>query len=139
MLVRAALCALVFLAAAPSDAAAQFTTVIRPPDREAAAAIAAAERAATDTAATLQISSMQQWVDSVAAEAAAAGDTIVSVEASGVVVTDSAELMARPEASTLRYSSGAPAPDTATPLPLLTLAGLLAVGIGGALLYRSRA
>ena len=139
MLVRAGLFALALLAAAPSGAAAQFTTVIRPPDREAAAAIAAAERAATDTAATLQITSMQQWVDSVSAEAATAGDTIVSVEAAGVVVTDSAELTARAEESTLRYSSGAPAPDTATPLPLLTLAGLLAAGIGGALLYRSRA
>lgn len=139
MLFRAGTCALALLALAPSGAAAQFTTVIRPPDRQEAAAIAATAQAETDSAATLQITSMQQWVDSVAAAAAAEGDTIVAVEVGGDVVTDSAELAVRADESTLRYSSGAPAPDTATPLPLLTLIGLVAAGIGGALLHRSRA
>ncbi|HEX6058491.1 MAG TPA: hypothetical protein VFZ11_05685 [Gemmatimonadaceae bacterium] len=139
MLVRAGLCALALVAAAPSGAAAQFTTVVRPPERQAAAVEAASEAARSDSAATLQIVSMQQWVDSVAAEAAAEGDTIVAVESAGDVVMDSAELAARPGESTLRYASGAPAPDTATPLPLLTLVGLIAAGIGGALLYRPRA
>ena len=138
MLVRAGLCALALAVAAPSGAAAQFTTVVRPPERQAAAA-EAASAARSDSAATLQIVSMQQWVDSVAAEAAAEGDTIVAVESTGDVVTDSAALAARPEESTLRYASGAPAPDTATPLPLVALVGLLAAGIGGALLYRPRA
>lgn len=139
MLVRAGMCALALVVFAPSGAAAQFTTVIRPPDRQEEAATAATVQARTDSAAALQITSMQQWVDSVAAEAAAEGDTIVSVEAGGEVVTDSAELMARADDPTLRYASGAPAPDTATPLPMLALIGLLAAGIGGALLHRPRA
>ena len=138
VLARAGFCALALLAAAPSAAAAQFTTVLRPPERVEAARPASAEQARTDSAATLQITSMQAWVDSVAAESAAQGDTIVAEVSTGVVVTDSAEL-APAQPATARFRDGAPAPDTATPLPMLLLAGLVAAGLGGVLLHRPRA
>lgn len=138
VLARAGICALALLAAAPSAAAAQFTTVLRPPERAQAARPSAAEQARTDSAATLQITSMQAWVDSVAAESAAQGDTIVAEVSTGVVVTDSAEL-APAEPAPARFRDGAPAPDTATPLPMLLLAGLVAAGLGGVLLHRPRA
>jgi hypothetical protein len=138
VLSRAGCCALALLAAAPSIAAAQFTTVIRPPERQEAVPTAA-EVAARDSVATLQITSMQAWVDSVAAEAAAQGDTIVAEVSAGAVVTDSAELVAARSGSTTSFRDGASAPDTATPLPLLLLSGLLAVGLGGVLLHKPRA
>ena len=139
MFARAGFCALALLTAAPSVAAAQFTTVIRPPERQEAAGPTPAQVAARDSVATLQITSMQAWVDSVAAEAAAQGDTIVADVSAGAVVTDSAELAAAGPESTTAFRDGAPAPDTATPLPLLLLTGLLAAGLGGVLLHRPRA
>jgi hypothetical protein len=139
VLARAGFCALALLAAAPSVAAAQFTTVIRPPERQEPARPTAAEVAARDSVTTLQITSMQAWVDSVAADAAAEGDTIVAEVSAGAVVTDSAELTATGPESTTAFRDGAPAPDTATPLPLLLLTGLLAAGLGGALLHKPRA
>ena len=135
---RARLCALALLLLAPAVAEAQFTTVVRPPRQETSDKLVERERA-RDSVATLQITSMQEWVDSVASAAAEAGDTIVT-ESAGILEADSVgfEPGAARE-STVRYADGAAAPDTATPLPLLTLVGLLAAGLGGALLYRPRA
>jgi hypothetical protein len=139
VLARAGLCALALLAVAPSAATAQFTTVIRPPERQQAVGPSAEERAQRDSVTTLQITSMQAWVDSVAAEAAALGDTIVAEVSTGAVVTDSAELAPVRSEGATRFRDGAPAPDTATPLPLLLLTGLIAAGLGGLLLHRPRA
>jgi hypothetical protein len=140
VLARAGLCALALLAAAPSAAAAQFTTVIRPPDRQVAGPTPE-EQAQRDSVTTLQITSMQAWVDSVAAESAALGDTIVAEVSTGAVVTDSTELApGQPQVEgTARFRDGAPAPDTATPLPMLLLTGLIAAGLGGLLLHKPRA
>lgn len=126
------------LTLASSPARAQFTAVVEPPKKAPApAAVAAATPGATrDSAGRTQLSDMRAWVDSAAGVAAtpaapaAVGDTIAAI-------ADSAkgEVVAEPRVK----EAGMRAPDTATVLPALALAGLAMLGAGVWLLRRARA
>lgn len=122
---------------AASSAAAQFTTVVAPPKREAAANadVRVADAAARDTGRRATLTEMSAWVDSVAG-------TAPTVAATTPVVVDSAngEVAASPKpgSGTERFADGARAPDTASPLPALLLAGVLAMMTGAAMLATRR-
>jgi hypothetical protein len=136
---------LAFSTLLPATAAGQFTTYTPPPrpraDSAGAPATPAQQRAAADSVARVAITNMKAWVDS------AAGDVVVNrtdstgrpVAAVGPVTPDPLATPRRDAAgreSTVAFTEGARAPDTATWLPLLVLIGSVAVG-AGALLLRS--
>jgi LPXTG-motif cell wall-anchored protein len=117
-----------------SPAAAQFTTVVAAPKRPAAAATLVTDPTPRDTGRRATLQQMSAWVDSVAGNApAVTAATQVVDSASGDVVVPS-----EPAAATERFTDGARAPDTASPLPSLLLAGLIALVTGAALLATRR-
>jgi hypothetical protein len=134
---------LAFSTLLPATAWGQFTTFVTPPrprvDTATTVATPAQQRTAADSVARVAITNMKAWVDS------AAGDIVVNrvdstgrpVAATGPVtsgaVTPAGRDAARAE-STSVFREGAPAPDTATWLPLLVLVGTGAVGVGVLLL-----
>jgi hypothetical protein len=133
-----AIVVLAFSTLLPATAAGQFTTFVTPPRQRADSAkpvaTPAQAAAAADSMARVAITNMKAWVDS------AAGDVVVNrvdsagrpVAAAGPV-TSGAATPARAE-STSVFREGAPAPDTATWLPLLVLIGTGAIGVGVVLL-----
>jgi len=123
-----ALGAMILMAASP--AAAQFTTVVTPPKRVVATATVVADPTPRDTGRRATLQEMSAWVDSVAGKAPPAGTLPPVVDsAAGEVVAP-----AEPAATTERFSDGARAPNTASPLPALLIAGLAAMATGAALL-----
>jgi hypothetical protein len=125
---------LAFAALLPATAAGQFTTFVTPPRQRADTAKPAPTPAqaaeAADSMARVAITNMKAWVDS------AAGDVVVNrvdsagrpVAATGPV-TSGAVTPSRAE-STSVFREGAPAPDTASWLPLLVAVGAGAIGVG---------
>jgi hypothetical protein len=117
---------LILIAAAPSVAAAQFTTFITPPNpaKDSIKAVVVAEQKATaDSVNRAQIANMKTWVDS----------------AAGVVVppTDTAFRVQTITGDTLTMTSaGMVAPNTASPVPFLLATGILGMLLGIALLRR---
>ena len=114
---------LAFVALAPASAAAQFTTFVAPPPRVDTVVIvdSVAVAPSADSLARANINNMKAWVDS------AAGDAV--------------DLRSQPtEAGTAPapgvFTDGAPAPDTATPLPMILAIGAGAMGAGAFLLRR---
>lgn len=135
----------VALLVVPSLASAQFTTVLTPPKKEPAPAVATTpERAARDTAERRTLTNMKAWVDSAAAALDVempAPDTVFAGD-SAVVAPEPEPAPAPPESpreETLTFRDGAPAPDTATDLPLLAVLALGSLGVGAVLLWRPRA
>jgi hypothetical protein len=125
---------LVALAAAalalPRAASAQFTTFIPPQSKVAdsiKAAVAAQQKAQADSAAKMQLTNMQTWVDS-AAGVAPAPTTAADSLANRLAATNAAAL------DTMAFRSGTRAPATASDLPLLALIGGVAFAIGTVLL-----
>jgi LPXTG-motif cell wall-anchored protein len=117
-----------------SPAAAQFTTVVAPPKREVAAATVVANPTPRDTGRRATLQEMSAWVDSVAGTApTVASAPFVVDSARGDVVAP-----AEPPAATERFTDGARAPNTASPLPSLLIAGLAAMVTGAALLATRR-
>ena len=114
-------------------ASAQFTGLVTPPPRPAPPVelIARAGDVQADTTAAARMTDMKAWVDS-AAVAVAAQSPQDTTAPPAVVVTPVAPV---PHEEVSAFRDGAPAPDTATPLPALLLlgAGLVA---GGAALRR---
>jgi LPXTG-motif cell wall-anchored protein len=130
-----ALGAMILVAASP--AAAQFTTVVAPPKRDVSAATADARvttAAARDTGRRATLQEMSAWVDSVAgvAPTVAAAPQVVD-SAGGEVVAP-----AQPAPGTERFRDGAQAPNTASPLPMLLLLGVVAMVTGAAMLATRR-
>lgn len=137
---------------AASPAAAQFTTVIPPrAPAETSAAVAAAESAAVrDTLTATRMQSMREWVDSAAvaldvnvpdSDSSLATDSTRSAlpRAAGDSVSRDAPAPGQPRREAdapPAFRDGAPAPDTATMLPLLALAGVGALVAGAWLLRR---
>jgi hypothetical protein len=132
-----AIVVLAFSTLLPATAAAQFTTFVTPPRQRADSAkpvTPAQAAAAEDSTARVAITNMKAWVDS------AAGDVVVNrvdsagrpVAATGPV-TSGAAAPIKAE-STAVFREGAPAPDTATWLPLLVLVGTGAIAVGVLLL-----
>ena len=116
-------------------ASAQFTGLVTPPPRPAPPVelVARGGDVSADTTAAHRMTDMKAWVDSaaVAVAAKAPQDTApppVIVEAAPAVIEP-------PQEEVSAFREGAPAPNTATPLPALLLlgAGLVA---GGAALRR---
>jgi hypothetical protein len=129
---------LAFSTLLPATGAGQFTTFTPPRQRvdTARPVQTPAQQAATaDSVARVAITNMKAWVDS------AAGDVVVNrvdsagrpVAATGPVTSGAAAPPSRTE-STSVFREGAPAPDTATWLPLLILVGTGAIGAGVLLL-----
>ncbi len=138
------------LLALPVSAGAQFTTFTAPPpkvQRAAAETAAARAQARTDSIQRVVLTDMKAWVDS------AAGALAIAPPDSGVaqVATPARDSTAAPRADSVigpagaprradgatTFRDGAPAPDTATPIPTAALAGVILLGAG--LLLRRRA
>ena len=131
------------LAFAPlATAGAQFTTVVAPPPaQKQAIAMAEAKKAEVprDTGHRATLQAMSAWVDSVAGTPAPA---VVTDSAAGdVAVSSDSATVATPRnegAGTTRFADGARAPNTASPLPLILVAGLGALLVGAWLLVTGR-
>jgi LPXTG-motif cell wall-anchored protein len=117
-----------------SPAAAQFTTVVTPPKRVVATAAMVADPTPRDTGRRATLQEMSAWVDSVAGKAPSAGSLPSVVDSAAGEVVAPVEAAAATE----RFSDGARAPNTASPLPALLLAGLAAIATGAALLATRR-
>ena len=118
----------VALALCARESAAQITTYVAPRRTATPQLIAAADSARRDSVATATMTNMKAWVDSAAGVAVPArvGDTVVVDP--GV-----------PDRAVTTFADGAVAPATASDLPMLAFGGVLAIGIGAALLTtRSR-
>jgi hypothetical protein len=133
---------LIGLMAAPiASAGAQFTTVVAPPPAQKEALAVADAKAAVprDTAHRATLQAMSAWVDSVAGTPA---PTVVADSSAGeVVVSSDSTAVPTPrseEAGTTQFADGARAPNTASPLPLILVAGLGALLVGAWLLVTGR-
>jgi hypothetical protein len=153
ILTSAAVALLVFVAALPDVAGAQFTGVVVRPERRAARAESTTADSgrpnARDTIAQVRLTEMKRWVDS-ATVALASAAPAEGAEARGAAADSSggpppaqapssvpaverglppgrAAGAPAPD-STMR--DGARAPDTATPLPTVALAGGALLGVG---------
>lgn len=131
-----------FVVAPIASAGAQFTTVVAPPPAQKAAIAAADAKKAEvprDTGHRATLQAMSAWVDSVAGTPA---PSVVTDSAAGEVAmsSDSAAVTTpRNEgAGTTRFADGARAPNTASPLPFILVAGLGALLVGGWLLVTGR-
>ena len=121
------------MGAVPAEA--QFAAVVPPPKPRADSAVAVATIAQQrDSAARETMTEMREWVDSAAATLGVKVDsTSADTAVRAVPVTPPAEVTPRP---TEEFREGAPAPNTATPLPLVALTGGLLLLCGLVLLRR---
>jgi hypothetical protein len=130
-----------------TSAAAQITTTIVPPKQPPAAQAAAARReaAAQDSIARVTLTDMKTWVDSAAASLALRPDTGAPVSDTAAAVpqpatpADTAHAAATPQRPRAEpeFRDGARAPDTATSLPALALAGGVLIVLGAAMRRRA--
>jgi hypothetical protein len=120
-------------------AGAQFTTVVAPPpaQKQAIAEAAAKAEVPRDTGRRATLQAMSAWVDSVAGVPAPAAIVTDSVAGDVAVGADSTPAAAE-AAGTTRFADGVRAPNTASPLPFLLVAGLGALLVGGWLLVTGR-
>jgi len=127
----------------PAALPAQFTTFVAPPRKAAAdsakPSVVAVAKARADSVSRMSLTDMKAWVDS------AAGTTKPALSATDTAMTRADTLVATtstPSATahtTSTFSNGAIAPNTATSLPTLLVAGLLSLTAGLLLLRRRRA
>ncbi|MBC7791720.1 MAG: hypothetical protein H7Z74_17370 [Anaerolineae bacterium] len=130
----AAFTALAISAAAPA-VNAQFTATVIPPKKpkpEVTVAAVTTVAAAKDTTLSEKLTDMKAWVDSAAVALAAKPPTAAT---DSTPSTDSVVVAREPTekahaSSTARFKSGSPAPDTATPIPMLLLAGAAMLAAG---------
>ena len=133
--------AVLTLSAVP--ASAQFTGVVIPPPAKAppvAVAQTLAER--RDSAVKVTMTNMKDWVDSAAATLGVVAAPVATDSAHPHVPVVTAPVAQEPAArapETTEFREGAPAPNTATPIPMLALTGLVSLGAGLWLLRRRRA
>lgn len=140
---RAAFAALIVFGAATSGA--QITTVVAAPPKRAPSpqAVAQREQAAQDSIARVTLTGMKQWVDSAATAlairpdtGAKPADTAAAVPAARPTTPEQAA-PPRPSAdSTLR--EGVRAPNTATPVPTISMVGVALILLGIAVQPRRR-
>lgn len=121
-------------------AGAQFTAVVAPPpaQKQAVAEAAAKAEVPRDTGRRATLQAMSAWVDSVAGVPAPSAIVSDSVASDVVVGTDSTPAPVEQAPATTRFADGVRAPDTASPLPFLLVAGLGALLFGGWLLVTGR-
>ncbi|HEY5415330.1 MAG TPA: hypothetical protein VIK41_10925 [Gemmatimonadaceae bacterium] len=145
---RAALAAMMIVGAATANA--QITTVVASPPRKTEAAQQAAaqqrERVAQDSVARVAMTGMKEWVDSASAALAVRPDT-VPTPADTALATPRAATAPSPKSDTSataraerqsEFKNGARAPDTATPIPAIGLAGIVLLLAGVAMKRRER-
>ena len=120
-------------------AGAQFTTVVAPPpaQKQAVAEAAAKAEVPRDTGRRATLQAMSAWVDSVAGVPAPLAAVSDSVGGDAVVGADSTPAPVQAPGTT-RFADGVRAPNTASPLPFLLVAGLGALLFGGWLLLTGR-
>jgi LPXTG-motif cell wall-anchored protein len=128
------------------EASAQFTGVVAPP-RAKVAPVADTTPASVaqmrDSVSKVNLGNMKDWVDSAAATlgvptAPVATDTTAATQAP-VTQPAPTQQPAAPARGTTEFQEGAPAPNTATPIPLLALLGVSSLAAGLWLLRRRRA
>jgi len=144
---RAALAAMMIAGAASANA--QITTVVASPPKRvdpAQQATAQREQAAQDSIARVTMTGMKQWVDSAAAALAIRPDTVPTTADTAVgtpraatspAARSNSQAPTRAD-STAEFRDGARAPDTATPIPAIALAGAALIAIGAAMKRRER-
>jgi LPXTG-motif cell wall-anchored protein len=126
-----------------TPAAAQFTAVVQAPKARPAATADAAQAtpgARSDSAGRTALTDMRAWVDSaagvIAPDSTARADS--THRDSSVVVTSSAgDVAPTPPPAARDAGDGTRAPDTATMLPAIAIAGLAMLAAGAWLLRRS--
>ena len=137
----------VFLTVGAVRADAQITTVIAPPKPapEKQVEIARRQEAERDSVARVTLTDMKEWVDSAAASLALRPDTAGAPSDTGVAAPqppaaarDSQSTRGARQADTTaaEFRDGARAPDTATSIPTLALAGGFMILLGFALRWR---
>jgi hypothetical protein len=146
MLGRAALAAILAFGVARADA--QITTVIEAPKRADAKQQVAAQRqqVAQDSIARVTLTGMKQWVDS-AAEALAIRPDTGTVPTSDTAVAATRPMSPRsdsgiaakpkPAPAPAEFRDGARAPNTATVVPTVALAGAVMILLGALLRRRA--
>jgi hypothetical protein len=143
---RAAFAALIAFGAA--HAHAQITTVVStPPKRNEQAQQVAAQReqAAQDSVARVTLTGMKEWVDSAATALAIRPDTGTKPADTAVTAPARAMPAARDTGTATRRESapefrdGSRAPNTATLVPTIAVAGVALLALGIALRRRPRA
>ena len=128
-----------------AEASAQFTGVVVPPKAKAAPvvdSVPATVAEMRDSVARVNLTNMKDWVDSAAVAlttvpAPVATDTaLTGIPAAPPVTARDTAVRA---ATTTEFREGAPAPNTATPIPLLALLGVASLAAGLWLLRRRNA
>jgi hypothetical protein len=146
---RAALAAMMIVGA--GTAKGQITTFVASPPRKTEPAQQAAaqqrEKVAQDSVARVAMTGMKEWVDSASAALAIRPDTVPNAADTAVgtprVATAPApksdsSANARASERQSEFRNGARAPNTATPIPMIALAGVLLIVMGMALRRRER-
>jgi LPXTG-motif cell wall-anchored protein len=135
------------LALCSLEASAQFTGVVAPPKAKIAAAADSTPKAvveARDSVARITLTNMKDWVDSAASSlgvpvAPAAGDTAAAALSTPQPPPVAPRQPTPAPHATTEFHEGAPAPNTATPIPLLAVLGISSLAAGLWLLRRRRA
>jgi len=120
----------------PAAASAQITTFVAPPRKPEPVkpAIVAEQRVRPDSVARMTLTDMKAWVDSAAGEVTSVPTDVDSTAAPVPPAADTR----RPPTETTSFSDGAIAPDTASPLPLLLIAGSVCLLLGMVMLAGRR-
>ena len=141
---RQAFCVALALTLTASPAAAQFTAVVQPPKaRTAATADAAAQAtpgARSDSAGRTTLTDMRAWVDSAAGVVAPDSTTPTDStrrDSSATWTSSAGDVTPPPHPAAHDAGDGTRAPDTATMLPGIAIAGLAMLAAGAWLLRRS--
>ena len=126
-------------------ASAQFTGVVVAPRAKAVPASDSAPKTIAerrDSVAKVTMTNMKDWVDTAAASLGVPVAPVVldSAATAAAVAPTSAHVdtAAHAARTTTEFREGAPAPNTATPIPLLALLGLMSLA-GGLWMLRRRA
>jgi len=121
----------------PAAASAQITTFVAPPRKPEPAkpAIVAEQRVRPDSVARMTLTDMKAWVDSAAGEVTSVP---ADVDSTAAPVPPPASETRRPATETTSFSNGAIAPDTASPLPFLLIAGSVCLLLGMVMLAGRR-
>jgi hypothetical protein len=146
---RAALAAMLIVGA--GTAKAQITTVVAaPPKKTQPAQQVAAQRreqAVQDSVARVTMTGMKEWVDSASAALAIRPDTVPTTAdtalgtpraATSPAPRSDSSTTARTSEPTRELRTGVRAPDTATPIPAIGLAGVVMILMGVAMKRRER-
>lgn len=132
------------LALCSFEASAQFTGLVAPPKAKVVATADSTPKTvveARDSVARITMTNMKDWVDSAAASLGVpAAPAVTDTTAAIAPVTQPPAMPVQPAVpprGTTEFREGATAPNTATPIPLLALVGLVSL-VGGLWMLRRR-